>query len=73
MHKVNQSTTACMLFFKQEVYLNNKTFDLKETLSRIHFFFQSNLSLLKTDCSACKGYVQKCKIVPGFTMIDDKH
>ena len=33
---------GCILFFfphfKQDVYLNNKTLDLKGKLSRIHFF-----------------------------------
>lgn len=62
-------------YFKQEVYLNNKTLYLKGELSRIFFFFfKSNLSLLKTDCSTCNSYVQKSyKIVLGFTMIKEKH
>ena len=41
--------TLIILFFfhfKQEVYLNNKTLDLKGKLSRI-ILFKSNLSLLK--------------------------
>lgn len=59
--------------FKQEVYLNNKTLDLKGKLSRIHFF-RVIYPYLKTDCPTCNSYVQKSyKIVLGFTMINEKH
>lgn len=62
-------------YFKQEVYLNNKTLYLKGKLSRIFFssFFRVIYPYLDRDCSTCNSYVQKSyKIVLGFTMIKEK-
>lgn len=64
-------------YFKQEVYLNNKTLYLKGKLSRIFFssflFFRVIYPYLDRDRSTCNSYVQKSyKIVLGFTMIKEK-
>lgn len=44
--KTKDNFITFFFHFKQEVYLNNKTLDLKGKLSRI-ILFKSNLSLLK--------------------------